>query len=315
MIPSLESPLPVLVATHEALSEEAPVWIPLRTPFAAICKVAFHPAGFQPEGRGHSKLAPAQDGTLANIVSAMKNAGVDPRRLARSDDAGFRIARWLKDRGELVAKNEPIALVDAARTRSIALFAGLDLRDPVIYAPESGELVWQERSDQPHRIFGLIRSTNGLIDANLDHPIRSNLVPFIDAATQRLLQRSVVWRGKLRLLDRADLDYLTELGAFGGRRALELTRRNLFPWCHGLSWPTPPANYRASGWGKATAHERRQLLKVHTGPASAQYDQAWARTIESLRWEGFDIERMGLGFALPPVVPDSIHASAQEGNQ
>lgn len=300
-------PPPTVTATRALLTAEAPVWIPLRTPFVAICKYVFHPPGLHRDSTGHCEVAPVHGGTLTEVASSLMQAGVDMRRLARSDDSGFRIAQWLKTAGEFVVKNEPIALVDAARARNNSLFKGLDLRDPAILAPESGELVWLDRSDQPHRVFGLIRSTNSLIDANLDHPIDSDLVPFVEAVTGRLLHWSIRWRSNLKLLDRGSRDYLGDLGILNGRKALARTRRNLFSWCHGLWWSTPPANYRAPGWGKATEHERGQLLKVHAGPASAQYDAAWTHTVNALRWEGFDIERMGLGFAL------STNASGRSG--
>jgi hypothetical protein len=289
---------PIVAATEGLLTDERPVWVPLCTPGLAVCAYAFHPPGY-PEREPHAAISP-HGPTLTDLVFAYTRAGVRLRSYDRQrpHDRGFRIARWLKATGDFVLKNEPVAVVDGSRARENAVLRGLDLHDPVIYAPESGRLVWQHPSADPHHIFGLIQSTDGLIDANMDHPIRSDLFPWVDAIIARLLQRTVTWRRKIRLYDKAGLDYLERLGLQGRNNVLEMNRRNLFYACHRLWWRTPPLQQRAPGWGKATDHDKEQLRKVYVGPASAQYDHAWTTVVGDLQRECCNLEQMGLAFAL-----------------
>jgi len=189
--------------------------------------------------------------------------------------------------------------VDGSRARGNSVLRGLELPDPTIRAPESGRLVWRHPAAEPHLLFGLIQSTGALIDTNMDHPIRSDLVPMIDAIITRLQRRSVIWRRKLGLFDEEGRDYLDRLGLMGQERALRLVRRNLLYSCHRLRWQVPPPEERAPGWAKATELEKEQLRKLYYGPASSQYEQAWTGVVSDLHRARNDVARMGFAFALP----------------
>ncbi|MCC7548408.1 MAG: hypothetical protein IT532_11640 [Burkholderiales bacterium] len=291
---------PIVSATEELLTDEPPVWVPPCTPSPVVCPYAFHPPGHR-EHEPRSVAAPLpEDATLADVVSSVLKAGIsfapDPNR---PHDRGFRIVRWLKATGDLVLENEPVAVVDGSRARGNSVLRGFELPDPAIHAPESGRLVWRHPSAEPHLLFGLIQSTNALIDANMDHPIRSDLVPMIDAIITRLQRRSVARRRELGLFDKAGCDYLDCLGLMGREKGLRLVRRGLLYSCHRLRWQIPPPEERAPGWGRATEFEKEQLRKPYYGPASAQYEHAWTSVVNDPRRARYDGARMGLAFALP----------------
>lgn len=299
---------PILAATDALLADEPPVWVPLCTPNFAVCRYAFHPPGYRetepnPEPRRNPAPLPVgeEQGDLAKLARAMWNAGIsfrpDPNR---PRDRGFRIVRWFRETGDLVLKNEPVAVVDASRARGNSVLRGLDLPDPVIYAPESGKLVWRHPSTEPHLLFGLIQSTNELIHANLRHPMRSDLVPMIDAIIARLGQRTVVWRRKLGLYDKAGTEYLKNVGTLGQEKGLRLMRSpQLASRCHGVG-DCPSPEQLAPGWGKATVSEQRELLKVYAEPARGRYDRAWKSVVDELRKSRPDVAQMGFAFALSP---------------
>lgn len=294
---------PIAAATEAMLADEPPVWVPLCTPNYFVCRYAFHPPGYRKHDSGRNLAPLPADATLADIARSLRDAGVslrpDPER---PDDRGFRIVRWLKATGDFVLKNEPVAVVDGSRARSNSVLRGLNLPDPVIYAPESGKLVWRHPSTEPHRLFGLIQSTNELVHANVRYRIRSDLVPMIEAIVARLQGRPVAWRRSFGLFDKAGRGYLEGLGSSGLKAGLRLMSgpESLLRHCHRLGADNPSPDRFAPGWDKATDFEKKELLKIYVEPARARYDRAWKAAVDDLRQSRADVALMGFAFALPP---------------
>lgn len=237
----------------ELLQSGSRVWVPLPTPHVTVCLIAFDNPD---EMRPHEKFG-----------KPTGNFEHDYRH-------GFRIARWLKGPGDLVSKNEPIAIVDGTRARRNPVLAGLTMPDPVVYAPESGRLVWCSAQEHPRYLFGLIESTAELIEANVDVPLRSDLVPYV-----RRLAEQLMGIGKARALklclDPAHRDYLVPLGGVHLNRNLSEVLGRLHEMCHRLEGPVVPPGRRSA-----------------PGSVYADLDVL----IERLYRERFDFEEAGLGF-------------------
>lgn len=275
---------PIVAPTLELLARDEPVWVPLCTPHVDVCAIAFHPAGH--DHREHATHR--------------------PRTAKEQHDYGFRIKRWLKTPGDFVQKNEPIAVVDGSRARGNPVLSGLALADPVIYAPESGRLAWRSDEENPYYLFGLIHTTHDLIEANMEHAIRSDLVPFVEAIIAHLSELGPVRSASLALRHKGEVHVLAYAATASARKMLQGLRGQLLERCHLFMWRTPPANWRAPEWGKATAEKKEQLRQRFLGPPSGQYQDAWAKVTLWLRDHGADFEKAGLAFAVPADIVKQV---------
>lgn len=189
----------------------------------------------------------------------------------------FRIKRWLKSKGDYVAKNEPITIIDGAPMRAKKEYAGLNLKDPVVYAPESGQLAYVETRTPPMMIFGAIKSTRRLIAENMDIPFRSELMEAAETALTHL--------GSLGYLEKLNASIAAGKSQEGARApsAYVLPDKNYpkrllsnLPYeCHLMSKPLSGGAYPEDGYLIARSEE-------------------WSRAAHRMETWKFDFDGSGL---------------------
>ncbi len=98
----------------------------------------------------------------------------------------FKIKTWLKQVGDYVEKNEPIAIIDGSIIADDYRFRDFIPDDPTMNAPESGQLVFIGNTNPPMNIYGVIRSTTSLIECNREHAFHSGLMAYTENAFSHL---------------------------------------------------------------------------------------------------------------------------------
>ncbi|MBK7251468.1 MAG: PH domain-containing protein [Gammaproteobacteria bacterium] len=301
-------PQNVVEPTEELLGESGRVWVPLPTPHVNVCLLAFdNPDEMKP----HEKYGKPNPGNFDHTYEHV-----------------FRIARWLKNTGDLVSKNEPIAIVDGSRARQNPLFTGLHLADPALYAPESGRLVWRNPQQYPRHLFGVIQSTEELIYRNVDVPFRSDFVPYVETLIRKLMGIGKARRLQL-MLDSQSRDYLAPFEGIHMDRNLEAMLNKAYEMCHRKDdGPVIPLTDRLPpGWPRDLDTDgpdqklekeriRGQLRLQFNVPTEARHSSSIqyadiGALLDRLRTKDFDYEGAGLGF-LVDIERSSYDGSVRE---